>query len=67
MNVLLCIKCAIEPLRIVVVVVMVGEGGGGRGNEGIFAWSVQFKTQPFQLATQLLQKDLYMFICGSRH
>ena len=29
MNVLLCIKCAIEPLRIVVVVVMVGEGGGG--------------------------------------
>lgn len=66
MNVLLCINCAIEPLRIVVVVVMVG-GGGGRGNEGMFAWSVQFKTQPFQLATQLLQKDLYMFICGSRH
>ena len=67
MNVLLCINCAIEPLRIVVVVVMVGKGGGGRGNEGMFAWSVQFKTQPFQLATQLLQKDLYMFICGSRH
>ena len=65
MNVLLCINCAIEPLRIVVGVVMVGEGG--RSNEGIFAWSVQFKTQPFQLATQLLQKDLYMFICGSRH
>lgn len=65
MNVLLCINCAIKPLRIVVVVVMVGEGG--RGNEGILAWSVQFKTQPFQLATQLLQKDLYMFICGSRH
>ena len=65
MNVLLCIKCAIEPLRIVVVVVVVG--GGGRGNEGMFAWSVQFKTQPFQLATQLLQKDLYMLICGSRH
>lgn len=64
MNVLLCIKCAIEPLRIVVVVVVVG---GGRGNEGMFAWSVQFKTQPFQLATQLLQKDLYMLICGSRH
>ena len=63
MNVLLCINCAMEPLRIVVVVVM----GGGRGNEGMFAWSVQFKTQPFQLATQLLQKDLYMFICGSRH
>ena len=42
-------------------------GGGGRGNEGMFAWSVQFKTQPCQLATQLLQKDLYMFICGSRH
>ena len=54
-----------EPLRIVVVVVMVGGGGGG--NEGMFAWSVRFKTQPFQLATQLLQKDLYMFICGSRH
>ena len=66
MNVLLCINCAIEPLRIVVVVVMVGKWGG-RGNEGMFAWSVQFKTQPFQLATQLLQKDLYMFICGSRH
>ena len=65
MNVLLCINCAIEPLRIVVVVVMVGEGG--RGNEGMFAWSVQFKTQPCQLATQLLQKDLYMFICASRH
>ena len=65
MNVLLCINCAIEPLRIVVVVVMVGEEG--RGNEGMFAWSVQFKTQPCQLATQLLQKDLYMFICGSRH
>ena len=65
MNVLLCINFAIEPLRIVVVVVMVG--GGGRGNEGMFAWSVQFKTQPFQLATQLLQKDLYMFMCGSRH
>ena len=65
MNVLLCINCAMEPLRIVVVVVM--GGGGGRGNEGMFAWSVQFKTQPFQLATQLLQKDLYMFICGSRH
>lgn len=44
-----------------------GGGGGGRGNEGMFAWSVQFKTQPFQLATQLLQKDLYMFICGLRH
>ena len=28
MNVLLCINCAIEPLRIVVVVVMVGWGGG---------------------------------------
>ena len=28
MNVLLCINCAIEPLRIVVVVVMVGGGGG---------------------------------------
>ena len=66
MNVLLCINFAIEPLRIVVVVVMVG-GGGGRGNEGMFAWCVQFKTQPFQLATQLLQKDLYMFMCGSRH
>lgn len=65
MNVLLCINCAIEPLRIVVVVVMVGEGGSGK--EGMFAWSVQLKTQPFQLATQLLQKDLYMFICGSRH
>ena len=30
MNVLLCIKCAIEPLRIVVVVVVM-VGGGGEG------------------------------------
>ena len=46
-----------------------GGGGnrGGRGDEGMLAWDLQFKTKPFQLATQLVKKDLYMSICGSRH
>ena len=31
---------------------MVVMGGGGRGNKGMFALSVQFKTKTFHLATQ---------------
>ena len=60
MNVLLCINCAIEPLRIVVVVVMVGKGGGGGVTKVCLLGVCSLRHNPFNWLPSYYKKT---FIC----
>ena len=60
MNVLLCINCAIEPLRIVVVVVMVGKGGGGGVMKVCLLGVCSLRHNPVNLLPSYYKKT---FIC----